>query len=295
VNYALDTWKGTVQDGAHGVREIAAPDIKTIKAFQPDGTKGFYHENADLVIVDGSAYDGSGNPLSLPPGTLTVKNMYDAREGKTIRVSEINIGLLNTSGRFPPNGLIYAYRTDASASQPNGIRLANATEILRPMTVVSEDPVYVKGDFNTVNKKGVAVMADAVNLLSNAWNDTKTAASGLPVASNTSYNLAIVSGMVPTPDGGGSYSGGFENMPRFHENWTGKTARIRGSFINLFMSEIAKKPWEYGGNKYTAPVRDWQYDPALNDPNNLPPFTPNAVYFQRVLWDDRLPPPFPVL
>jgi hypothetical protein len=48
----------------------------------------------------------------------------------------------------------------------------------------------------------------------------------------------------------------------------------------------------YGGNVYTAPNRDWQYDPALNDMANMPPFTPNAVYFQRVLWDDRLPLPF---
>jgi hypothetical protein len=81
-------------------------------------------------------------------------------------------------------------------------------------------------------------------------------------------------------------------MPRFHENWTGKTARIRGSFINIFDSEIAKSPWVYGGNKYTAPVRDWQYDPALNNLSNLPPFTPSAVYIQRVLWDDGMPPAF---
>jgi hypothetical protein len=288
-NYALSTWKGTVQDGAHGVREIAAPDIKTIKAFQPDGSRGFFHDKADLVIVDTNAYDGDGNPVSLPPGTLTTKTMFDAREGKTIRLSEVNVGLLNSSGQFPANGLIYAYRTDATSTNPNGIRLTNGSEILRPLTVVSEDPVFVRGDFNTVNKKGVAVIADAVNLLSNSWNDTKNASSNLPTASNTTYNIAVVSGNVPTPDGGGNYSGGFENMPRFHENWTGKTARILGSFISIYNSEIAKSPWRYGGNVYTAPVRDWQYDTALNDMNNLPPFTPSAVYFQRVLWDDRLP------
>ena len=105
-NHALSTWKGTVQDGAHGVREIAAPDIKTIKAFKPDGTKGFFHENADLVIVDSNAYDGDGNPVSLPPGTITTKNMYDAREGVNIRLSEVNVGLLNSSGQFPANGFI---------------------------------------------------------------------------------------------------------------------------------------------------------------------------------------------
>jgi hypothetical protein len=290
--YAIDTWNGTVQDGSHGVREVAAPDIKTIKAFDADGNKGFYHANADLVIRDGAAFDKNGNPVVLPPGTLTQKTMYDAREQSTITVSEINMGLLNGSGQFPANGLIYAYRTDGTPSQPNGVRLTNGSTLLRPLTVVSQNPVYIHGDYNTTAKKGASVICDAVNLLSNAWNNSKTAASGLPTAANTTYNLAFVSGMVPTPDGGGNYSGGFENMPRFHENWSGKTATIRGAFINLFASEIAKKPWVYGGNVYTAPNRDWQYDPALNDMANMPPFTPNAVYFERVLWDDRLPLPF---
>jgi hypothetical protein len=159
------------------------------------------------------------------------------------------------------------------------------------VTVVSEDPVYIKGDFNTVNKKGAAVICDAVNLLSNAWNDSKTAASGLPTASNTTYNLAFVTGNVPTPDGGGDYSGGFENLPRFHENWSGKTASIVGSFIKIFESQFARSPWVYGGNVYQAPIRNWTYDTALNDMANLPPFTPSAVYFQRVVWDDRLTTP----
>jgi hypothetical protein len=290
--YAMDTWKGTVQDGAHGVKEVAAPRIQTIKAFKPDGSRGYYHANADLVIVNGQAYDSSGGMISLPAGTVTEKSMYDAREKKTITVTEINVGLLNSSGHFPANGLVYAYRTDATSSQPNGIRLKEGKELLRPMTLVSEDPVYVQGDFNTVNKKGAAVICDSVNLLSNAWNNTKTSKSGLPAASNTTYNLAFITGNVPTPDGGGDYSGGFENLPRFHENWTGKTARIRGSFIKIYESEIATSPWYYGGNVYTAPNRDWAFDPALNDLNNLPPFTPSAVYFQRVVWDDRLPIPF---
>lgn len=286
---ALDTWKGTVQDGAHGVKEVAAPAIGTIKAYDADGSKGYYHANADLVVVDGKAYDKGGNELSLPAATVAEKTMYDAREGKTIRVTEIDMALLNASGAFPANGLIYAYRTDASVTQPNGIRLANGAEVLRPMTLVSEDPVYVKGDFNTVNKKGVAVISDAVNLLSNAWNDTKTSSGGCPAASNTTYNLAFITGNVPTPDGGGNYSGGFENLPRFHENWSGKTAKILGSFIKIYESEIARGLWRYGGNVYTAPKRDWSYDTALNDLANLPPFTPNAVYFQRVLWDDGSP------
>ena len=60
----------------------------------------------------------------------------------------------------------------------------------------------------------------------------KALTGNLPGAVETSYNIAFVTGNVPTPEGGGTYSGGFENLPRFHENWSGKKAKIRGSFIN---------------------------------------------------------------
>ncbi|MCA8960804.1 MAG: pilus assembly PilX N-terminal domain-containing protein [Planctomycetes bacterium] len=291
VNLALDTWGGTVQTGAHGVSEVVAPEIGSIKAFNSDGSKGHYHANADLVFIDGQAFDSGGNPIGLPPGVVQEVTMFDGRENKNVTVTEIDIDALNASGHFPANGLIYAYRTDASASQPNGIRLTNGQELAAPLTVVTEDPIYVHGDFNTVNKKGAAVMADAVNLLSNAWDDSKTAGS-LPTASDTWFNLAIVTGNVPTPDGGGAYSGGFENLPRFHESWSGRTCSIRGSFIKTYDSEFAVSPWSYGGQVYTAPVRDWLYDPDLTDLSNLPPFTPNAVYFRRVTWDDNVAVPF---
>ncbi|MEM7261553.1 MAG: hypothetical protein AAF488_06140 [Planctomycetota bacterium] len=291
INLALDTWGGTVQSGSHGVTEVAAPEIGSIKAFEPDGSKGYYHENADLVIVDGQAFDSSGTAIGLPPGTVVEKTMFDGRENQDVTVTEIDIAALNASGMFPANGLIYAYRTDASSAQPNGVRLTNGETLAAPLTVVTEDPLYIHGDYNTIDKKGASVMADAVNLLSNAWDDSKSSGS-LPAASDTWYNTAIVTGSVPTPDGGGNYSGGFENLPRFHENWSGRTASIRGSFIKIYDSEIATSPWSYGGQVYTAPARDWLYDPDLNGLGNLPPFTPNAVYFRRVTWDDNVAVPF---
>ncbi len=294
VNLANTQWQGTVQSGAHGVKEVVSPEIQSIKAFDPvTGEKGYYHKNADLVVRDGTAYDKNGNPLLLPPATILEKTMYDAREGKAITVTEIDMGLLNISGAFPANGLIYAYRTDSSATQPNGIRLTNGSLLLRPLNVVSEDPMYVKGNYNTIDKKGASVIADAVNLLSNAWNDSKVAGV-LPVATATQYNLAIVTGNIPTPDGGGTYSGGFENLVRFHENWTSKTAMIRGAFIKIFSSQIAMAPWNgTGGDRYQPPVRDWNYDPALSNISNMPPYTPNAVFFDRVLWNDGIASPLP--
>ena len=284
---ALDTWGGTVQDGSHGVTEIVPPNLGTITQ------GGYYHENADLVIVDGLAFDTDGNQLPMPPGVITETTMYDAREGTNITVTEVDMELLNSSGFFPQNGLIYAFRTDTTENQPNGVRLTNGEELAGPLTVVTEDPVYIQGDYNTVNKQGAAVISDAINLLSNAWDDSKGPGQ-LPGASDTTYNFAMITGNVRTPDGGGSYSGGFENLPRFHENWSGVTASIRGAFANLYGSSFAKSPWSYGGDRYRAPIRDWRFDPDLLDPNNLPPFTPNAVNVRRVLWDDNTPIQFQV-
>ena len=277
---ALANWGGTVQSGDHSVREVVTPQLQNIEA------GGYYENQADLVIRDGQAFSSGGVPLILPAGTIMEKSMYDGRQKTNVTVTEIDMALLNASGAFPANGLLYAYRTDASEAQPNGIRLTNGSTLLSGLTVVSENSVYVHGDYNSVNKQSAAVISDAVQLLSNAWDDSKRAGT-LPTATDTEYNFAMITGDVPTPDGGGAYSGGFENLPRLHENWSGKRATIRGAFSRLFESQYATAPWSYGGDVYGAPIRDWRYDPDLIDPNNLPPFTPNAVYVRRLLWDDN--------
>ena len=276
---ALARWDGTVQSGAHSVREVLTPELQSIEP------GGHFHQNADLVIRDGAAFNNFGVPLYLPPGTIQEMSMYDARQETYVTVTEIDMALLNTSGSFPANGLVYAYRTDASTSQPNGFRLTNGSELLSDFSLVSENSVYIHGDFNNVNKKGASVIADAVNLLSNAWDDSKTPGN-VPKAAETEYHLAFITGDIPTPDGGGRYSGGFENLPRFHENWRGVRATIRGAFARLYESKYATGHW---GKRhvYSPPIRDWRFDADLLDVANLPPFTPNTAYVRRLLWDDH--------
>ena len=80
-----------------------------------------------------------------------------------------------------------------------------------------------------------------------------------------------------------SYNGGLENLPRFHENWNGVRCNIRGSFVNMYESQYATGNWVYGGDRYTAPVRNWSYETAFNDVANLPPFTPMAVSVEDVV------------
>jgi hypothetical protein len=291
LDYSRDRWNGAVESGAHGVRQVAVLDLATIAAFDPGGSKGYYHEKADLVIVDDKAYDTDDSEITLPAGCLTEQSLYDAREGKTVTVSVIDMALLVGSGSYPANGILYAYRTDATSTQPNGILLRSGQQLGGPLTVVSAHPVYIQGDYNSVDWTPAAVIADAVNFLSNAWNNSKFAGSPAPLASDTEYRLAMITGNVPTPDGGGQDSGGLHNLPRFHENWSGITMRFTGSFLNLFASEIARGSWKVGTLYYQAPVRDWRFETNFFDPSLLPPETPRAVFVERVIYDDLVSTP----
>lgn len=300
----------TVLSGVHGVKQAAVPHIGSIQMFETDpngayffdpstgtyelaaggaGTHspGYYHQNAGLSIItlaDGTiqAFDGSGNDITADlAAAISPASVYDARQAQgasgSIPLTEIDLGALAATPHWPDNGLIYAAHYGAGqGTDAKGVRLVNGSQLASALTVVSENSVYVQGDFNTVNKKGAAVIADAVNLLSNNWNDSKAAGGSLPAATQTTYNLAIVTGNTNTVEGG-QYNGGLENLPRFHENWSGVVCRITGSFVNTWTSEYASNNWMIGGNYYNAPTRNWSYDPAFNSVANLPPFTPMAV------------------
>lgn len=216
---------------------------------------------------------------------------------------------------YPANGLLYVARTDTTSSQPNGVVLTNAAEInipdkwnssnysggstpiysgsppagafafgpsqLQGLTVVSPCPVYVHGNYNTKSKKPAAVITDAINLLSSAWDFSKTSGQ-IKTAANTTYNLAMITGNTNTTPG--HYNGGFENLPRFHENWSGKSCTITGSFVNTWLSQYATAPWVYGGAWYSAPNRVWSYDTTF-DQGSLPPFTPMVITTRVVAWE----------
>ena len=78
------------------------------------------------------------------------------------------------------------------------------------------------------------------------------------------------------------YNGGFENLPRFLEVWTGTNFTWSGSAVNLWYSQQADGNWS--GTYYSPPIRDWSYDTDLDDPANHPPETPTVRIFQRTGW-----------
>lgn len=214
-----------------------------------------------------------------------------------------------------------------------GVRIYNGRDLVTPvggksikgLSVVSDQAVYIHGDYNcgaTCNngnvdddeRKPAAVMADAVNVLSNNWNlddsDSDKLIStfnGTPVntkgrpASVTTVNAAALSGNDITggvsrggQNGGiSSESGGVNNYFRFHEDWSNGyngsdriTFTYQGSMVSLGKSRKMNGAFCGSGstadcNIYNPPIRNWRYDPRFNDAANLPPLTPRAVYLRQ--------------
>ncbi len=303
----------TVKDATHGVTAASPPPIEAINMFEPGNSgvgdwtlasgnwvhtpgvgthqKGFYHSNADLTIVANAthtgwtAYDKNNVDVTaaIPTGAVTLSSIYDARQGggsggsaTKVPTMKVNAGLLATSTAWPTNGLLYvACNNKSTGTYAKGVQMTNASALPTKLTLVSDGALYLQGDYNTTGKKGCAVIGDAVNLLSNGWTGAKAKGSGVPVATATTFNTAIVTGNTNT-NPGSTYSGGFENLPRFHENWSGVNCTITGSFVNFWLSQYATAAWGSSG-VYSAPNRAWSYDPLFNTVANLPPFTPMTV------------------
>lgn len=302
----------TLRTGEHGVTKVQTPEIADFDMYVAESggdyvwnavnktydavaagtgthTKGDFHAAAGLSIIlqpngtDWKAYDALGLDVTDElddAKVVTVDKMYDARQAEgsdeKIDVLVIEMDKLNKSGYFPANGLLYvAAYGSGTGTDVKGFELTDGEELKADLTVVSPDSVYIQGDYNTEKKKSAAVMADAVNLLSKSWDNSK-GPGDLPSASSTTYNTAILTGD-GAPAAADSYTGGPHNLPRFHEKWTSKTCTILGSLVCLGSSLRATGTFEVNGDYYKPPTRKWTYDADFNDVDLLPPFTPAYV------------------
>lgn len=307
---ATSRWNGNVKSKDMGITELKIPlpesseSIEVIKkgdTLKPEDSteseellNGRFYWKAGLRIVNGVFYDRSGNVIDITNGgtvtsPLATNTIYDAREGKNITVKTIDLQALGANTlamnalNDPPKGILYISESGSSKA----IRLSNGSSLPSGgLTVASENPVYIKGDYNLDNKPA-AVAGDAVTILSNAWDDAKSNGPlGNRVANNTTVKSVFMTGHVATH--GTQYSGGVENLLRFLEKWNGKTFSYSGSLISLWQSKKATGNWIYGSPIYEAPTRNWSYG---IDFSNLPPGTPVVRLVQKVCWQQSLANP----
>ena len=256
-------------------------------------SKGKITYTTTVTTQNGTSLSGSQKNAIID--ALSQSSIYDRREAANVDVTTLDVGAINSvlNGASGFNNIIYIDQTTntgaLSSTSPQAIRLTNGSTLpSEGLTVASQNPVYIQGDYNTSNQStrgSAAVFADAVTILSNSWQDTNSAGDlSTRVASTTTVNTAIVAGFLPSgwtnPDTGAQYgySGGLNNFPRFLEDWKGKTFNYTGSMIELFTSQVAIGEWDTG-TTYVPPVRVWNFDSNFVD--NPPPGSLDAVSIGR--------------
>ncbi len=185
------------------------------------------------------------------------------------------------------------------------------------LSVVAENPAYVQGDYNAPDAAGTAfgttpgtdhvsaaVIADAVTLLSNAFNDIGTFMAPHDVgntarnASTTWYRMAVISGKglnfpKPTSNTANDHTdfgtdGGAHNFLRYIEDWGGQTLNYRGSIVSFYLNRQAVGTYKCCNVVYSPPSRGYRFDTDFLTPSLLPPRTPmfrdvNTLTFRQLL------------
>ncbi len=177
-------------------------------------------------------------------------------------------------------------------------------------TAVAENPVYVQGDWNAaatflVNDlhAATAVIADAVTLLSNNWDDGVSFdqaynAGNRARPAQSDYRLAVLSGKGPSfplvaadnAQADFGTDGGAHNFLRMLES--GGQLNYRGSMATLYYNQQAVGTYKCCTTVYGAPVRSFVFDADFTQPALLPPLTPmfrdmNVVGFSQELRPGR--------
>jgi len=176
-----------------------------------------------------------------------------------------------TSGNSPSDGAYYP-----------ALRLKNGSLLYGRLTIGSEYPLYVQGSYNNTNpRKPAAVFGDALTMLSNNWSDANCAVAfcGLPSVSTDTYQwYGLITGTGEGYWGCWHHScsppaGGAAGWVRMIEAWDGRLSFWRGSFVSLWgpAKTCISCP---SSSSYTAPQRDWSFDPMFLKPDSLPPATP---------------------
>jgi hypothetical protein len=240
----------------------------------------------------------------------------DRTEGGIVIFASVMNSAVN--GGTPPQPSNYGVRVFDSAVLPFPAGFTNSADPTG-VTVVTDQAAYVEGSYNINGPSGnptwnpAAIIGDTLNVLSDNWESTGSndAKSLLPLnnrrAANTEINAAFIAGVDTTVVG--NYNGGFENYPRFQEDWSGTTLTYLGSLVSLGTPNYANGPWcGTGGscdistgtctggtsganngqcNTYNPPARNWDYDGKFETAADLPPLNPQIVYAEQQLFDEQ--------
>ena len=296
------------------IREIINPQPAGEDPDSPLGLLRYYNQAEMILVVSNSGISATSGKFNnfataIPSNQLaaifTTNNSFqDAREEKTVRPLDINIGALKdwsqtnsnlrvALGSRDMNSIYVLDRRTLPGTSLAAVRVSNGLSLpSRGLTVVSARPLYVWGHYNQTNNANLgttntqstrpaSLVADAVTILSPSWTDANST-NNTRNATPTTVNAALLTGVVETT--WNQYSGGMENFPRFLESWgLSNPLRYNGSMVKMFPSFYATNVWGKA-NVYNPPKRDWSYDLNFNDAEKLPPLTPSLLKVIRGQW-----------
>jgi hypothetical protein len=301
-NQNNNSYRELIEAPVAGTDPLTDSNGNNPRLYNAAGVRVSVDASNNIVVQDGTGKVMSGTSkvtsekvfYTTVVGALTTNtSIQDFRENATVRLVTLDVSKLDKTKIAGWNGVVYV--SDTSASQTGGtpkrgVRLKNgATLPSGGLTVVSDNPVYIQGDYNTLGtRQPASVMGDAIMILSNAWVDGNSSAdinSGSRNATDTTINTAILGGIVPTDPtvtGSKAYSGGVENFPRFMENWSGKTLTYNGSMVQLFKSQQAVGRWGTSSQSYNPPERNWAYETLFR--TSPPPGTLYVTTYNKQRW-----------
>ncbi len=290
------------------------------------GQQRYYNKAELLILVSNSTVNVQvktpfdSTPVAIPWTNAnyfmtTNVTFTDQREGKTIVTTELDIIKYRTwaatnasvaaklGAGNAPNIVYVADNRSVTSSQLAAVRLINGQTLpSRGLTLATVNPLYVKGHFNCTNAAHLgttnttsslpaSLISDALTVQSGSWSDAASSSSYTSrTPSDTTINAALLSGMVySSADGTTIRSGGVVNFPRLLEAWTGHTLTLNGSLVNLYDSARATAPFQWPGNYYSAPSRNFNFDPNYLDVTKQPPGTPELRTLIRGSWVNAPP------
>jgi hypothetical protein len=179
-----------------------------------------------------------------------------------------------------------------------GFAVTNGKNLPAPLSITSDQAIYLQGDYNTLDKQPAAIMGDTISVLSNACWDNDAGITGPStnrcgrgtfgdkgMATATSINAAFLTNTMKSNNATSSFAGGLNNYMRFIENWQGIPFQYKGSLVSLGEPQEFSGQWLVGstGNSayYFPPNRIWSFDQGFEQFSGLPPLSPRVIYLQQ--------------
>jgi hypothetical protein len=191
-----------------------------------------------------------------------------------------------------PVYIVGNFNATGSSSATSSTRPDDENRDLPWTTVSQEAPVSIIGDAVTLlspyyfgkasseYKNTLPPLGSTNDTASNAYNSKNTLKP--KATANSEVAIGMIAGLVrSSPE---DASGGVNNLPRFLEDWGGKTQVFRGSLVNMFDSKIANQPfftYPVSARYFEPPTRDWGYDELFGS-GVFPPSTPYTYEFYRL-------------